>query len=287
MSMATVPCGSLLRANFHFGSSIPWSLPLVGIYLWFYWRYVRGEGWPKTTAEFRRTNLRAGALSGRVWSWSLLAGGLGWMSVLGFRIVMDRLFDLPRDSMSTLSSYSWPMISSYIVGVSLLAGLAEEAGCRGYMQAPIERRYGPAPAIVIVGIVFWLSHAASFAGHWWVFLGQLWFYLAASAVFGVVAYLSGSILPCVVLHVAANLVGFGLIWRSAQGAVAPSGNAGNLDLFSWVTSMASLVSFIAAVWAYRRLAVLMRTVRAVPINNSMKWAALHAAADARRQVGRL
>lgn len=261
MSMATVPCGSLLRANFAFASSVPWSAPLVAIYLWLYWRYLRGKGWPQSTAEFRRTNLRAHSLPGHVWRWSLLAGGLGWASVLGLRIVIDILFELPGDSVSSLSSYPLLTILSYIVGVSVLAGVAEEAGCRGYMQAPIEQRHGPVIAILVVGIVFWLSHGIAFVGHWWMFLGRLWFYLGASAVFGSVAYLSGSILPGVVLHTAANLVGFGLVWWLGSKAGAASTNGGSLDLFFWATSVAGLGSVIAAVWAYRRLAVLVRAAK--------------------------
>jgi len=262
MSMATVPCGILLRANFALMPSVPWSIPVVVIYLWLYWQYLSGRGWPQTTTEFRRANLRANSLSGRVWRWSLLAGGLGWASVLALRIVIDTLFKLPRDSMSSLSSYPLQIVLSYIAGVSVLAGVAEEAGCRGYMQAPIERRHGPVVAILVVGIMFWLSHGSVYVGHWWIFLGQLWFYLAASAVFGIIAYLSGSILPGVVLHTLANLVGFGLVWWFESRAGASSTGGGRFDLFFWVTGVAGLVSIIASVWAYRRLAVVVRAVKA-------------------------
>jgi len=261
MSMATVPCGILLRANFALMPSIPWSVPVVAIYLWLYWQYLSGKGWPQTTTEFRRTNLRANFLPGRVWRWALLAGGLGWASVIALRIVIDTLFELPRDSIFSLSSYPVQMILSYIVGVSVLAGVAEEAGCRGYMQAPIERRHGPMVAILVVGIIFWLSHAGAFVNHWWMFLGRLWFYLAASAVFGAVAYLCGSILPGIVLHTVANLVGFVLVWWFESRA-AFSTDGGKLDLFFWATCLMGLVSVIATIWAYRKLAVVMRAVKA-------------------------
>ncbi|HET9325134.1 MAG TPA: CPBP family intramembrane glutamic endopeptidase [Candidatus Eisenbacteria bacterium] len=262
MSMATVPCGSLLRVNFALAPSVPWSVPLVAIYLWLYWRYLRGEGWPQSTAEFRRTNLRAHSLPGRVWRWSLLAGGLGWASVLGLRIIIDSLFGLPRESLSSLSSYPFVMTLSYIVGASVLAGIAEEAGCRGYMQVPIERRHGSVVAILVVGVVFWLSHGAAFVGQWGLFLGHSWFYLAASAVFGTLAYLTGSILPGVLLHTVANLVGFGLIGWLGSSAGASSTNGDGFGLFLWTTGGAALVSLIATVWAYRRLAIVARSMRA-------------------------
>jgi len=130
------------------------------------------------------------------------------------------------------------------------------------MQAPIERRHGPVIAILVVGIMFWLSHGSVYAGHWWMFLGRLWFYLAASAVFGTLAYLTGSILPGVLLHTLANLVGFGLVWWFESRAGASSTSGGRFDLFFWVTGVAGLVSVIATVWAYRRLAVVVRAVKA-------------------------
>ena len=265
MSMATLPCGILLRANLALAPSVPWSGPVVAVYLWLYWQYLRGRGWPADLAEFRRTNLRAHSLSGRVWRWSLLAGGLGWAGVIGLRIIVDTLFEMPRDSLSSLSSFPPLTILSYIAGVSVLAGVAEEAGCRGYMQAPIERRHGPVIAILVVGMMFWLSHASAFVGHWWVFLGRLWFYLAASAVFGAVAYLSGSILPGVVLHIMANLAGFGLVWWFESSEGAASSDGGPLDAFFWATCLACFLSVIAAGWSYRKLAAVAREVKRIAV----------------------
>lgn len=261
MSMGTVPCGILLKANFALLPSVPWSGPVVALYLWLYWQYLQGRGWPASLAEFRRTSLRAHSLSGRVWRWSLLAGGLGWAGVIGLRIIVDTLFEMPRESLSSLSSFPPLTILSYIAGVSVLAGVAEEAGCRGYMQAPIERRHGLLIAILVVGMMFWMSHASAYVGHWWVFLGRLWFYLAASAVFGAVAYLSGSILPGVVLHTVANLVGFALIWWFESREGAASSDGGRLDRFFWATCLACSVSIIAAGWSYRRLAAVARDVK--------------------------
>lgn len=259
VGVATVPCSTLLRANLALAPTIPWSVPVVAIYLWVYWRYLQGKGWPRATTEFRRTNLRARALPDRVWRWSLLAGALGWASVIALRIVIDTLFDLPRDSIASGAAYPPQMIVSYMVGTSVLAGVAEEAGFRGYMQGPIERRHGPVIAILVVGVVFWLSHGSAFVGHWSMFLGRMWFYLAASAVFGTVAYLSGSILPGLVLHIIANLQGFGLLWWVGSRAGASSTGEDGVDGFFWATCMAGLLSVVAAWWAYRQLAVVART----------------------------
>ena len=38
---------------------MPWAVPLTAVYLWFFWRYLNGSGPPGSTAEERRTSLRA------------------------------------------------------------------------------------------------------------------------------------------------------------------------------------------------------------------------------------
>ena len=265
MSMATVPCGVLLRANFAIWPAVPWSTPLVALYLSLYWLYLQGIGWPSSTAQSRRAHLRAPSLSGRAWRWSLLAGSLAWASVLGARILVDLLFATPRDSLSVLSPYPLPTVLCYIVAVSVMAGVAEEAGCRGYMQVPIERRHGPRIAILVVGGAFWLFHAPSYVGHWKVFLGLAWFYLAASLVFGTLAHLSGSIRPGVVLHAAANLVGFALVWWFESRPPTGSSTADGPTPVLMSICGATLASILAACWAYRRLALVVRGAKAAVI----------------------
>lgn len=47
--------------------SVPWAIPPFALYLWLFWRYLGGAGWPRMTAELRRTSLRANRLSAEVW----------------------------------------------------------------------------------------------------------------------------------------------------------------------------------------------------------------------------
>ena len=41
---------------------------------------------------------------------------------------------------------------------SLVAGIAEESGFRGYMQGPIEPRHGPVIAFLVTGGLFGFAH---------------------------------------------------------------------------------------------------------------------------------
>ena len=68
--------GPLFFANVKFWPAVPWSVPLLAIYMWFFWQYFRGRWWPRSTADARRQGLRANALSSCVWRWALIAGYL-------------------------------------------------------------------------------------------------------------------------------------------------------------------------------------------------------------------
>ena len=45
-----------------------------------------------------------------------------------------------------------------ILVVSLVAGICEEIGFRGYMQTPLEQKYGPVAGISITSLVFVVVH---------------------------------------------------------------------------------------------------------------------------------
>lgn len=53
---------------------VPWAIAPMAFYLWLYWRYLDGRGWPRLTARLRHAGLRANPLSSEVWGMSLLAG---------------------------------------------------------------------------------------------------------------------------------------------------------------------------------------------------------------------
>src|SRR5437762_1850200 len=90
--------GLFILANLTHFPRIPWLLPATALWLWVFWRYAGGWGWPSGTREARRRNLRAPSLPGRVWGWALLAGSMGFVSVLGIGFLTPRLSEIPRDA---------------------------------------------------------------------------------------------------------------------------------------------------------------------------------------------
>ena len=138
---------------------------------------------------------------------------------------------------------------------SLAAGIGEEAGFRGYMQGMIERCHGPVIAILVSGTVFVLSHFS----HRQVGFGHLPIYIAISGVYGMLAYLTGSIMPGLVLHAASDMLeGFLLVLSGRSSVAAPVSQSGAALSF-WVLCGWAVLWILGAVWAYRALANEVRT----------------------------
>ena len=119
----------------------------MAVFLVFYWRFLKGWGWPQSTTAARRASLRAEPLSAQVWRWSLLAGGLGLAASIVLFIVSHRLIRWPQAPHSDLTHIPLTTLLPSLLMSAMVAGISEEAGFRGYMQGPLERRYGPAMGI--------------------------------------------------------------------------------------------------------------------------------------------
>jgi membrane protease YdiL (CAAX protease family) len=243
-----------MLANLKLTPRIPWLLPASAAWLWLCWRWLNGWGWPRSTAEARRRDLRARPLPGPVWRWALAAGSLGIASVTGLAFLTPRFSEIPRDAFKLPLDFAalppWT-VAATLVTISAVAGVIEEAGFRGYMLSPIERRHGWAPAILVVGLVFFLDHHLSHAYATFAFLP---FFLAVSAVHGLLVYCTRSILPSIVLHAVADAliipVQFGLIGNPPNGLVWKTG----LDRGFVIALAGFLLCGLAAVPAFRRLA---------------------------------
>lgn len=255
VNLLALPWPILARTNFKHIPAIPWSVAVMAIYLWLCWRYLGGKGWPQATADFRRRNLRAHPISARAWRWSFLAFGLGWASLKAFELIFDRVLKVPQEPFPNVAALPSATVIAYVLMAAIVAGVYEEAGFRGYMQGPIERRYGPWIAYLVVGITFWLAHVTGYIGHWGLFFASIWYFLVAATLLGALAYLTDSILPGVVLHSLGDAIsGLTWWWQSSRPAATVSQRHSLLDL----SVVAVILCTPAAVWAYRRLAAVGR-----------------------------
>jgi membrane protease YdiL (CAAX protease family) len=257
------PWTLLVSANSKHWSSVPWAVPPTAVYLWFFWRYVRGSGWPRSTAQARREASRANRLADDVWGMALFAGVLGLVAVLFLQGVTNRLVVLPMQQDVDASQYPFITILSWILMGAAVAGVVEEVAFRGYMQAPIERRHGPVIAILVTGVLFGFAHFT----HPEVTLVLMPYYLAVAAVYGALAYLTDSILPSMVLHAGGNVLSaFDLILRGrSQWQASPTSKPliwdTGADASFWTSLVAALVAGAAAVWAFAALASRKEDIR--------------------------
>jgi membrane protease YdiL (CAAX protease family) len=244
----------LAPASVRYAVAVPWAIAPMSLYLWIYWQYISGAWGSPDTAAARRQNLRANPLTGDVWLSSLCAGLVGFGALLAFVSVMARVVTLPASAPLTLPE-GMPRATAFLLLVmsSIVAGVTEEAAFRGYMQGPIERRYGLAPAILVNGTAFGLLH---FANHPDDVLTMLPYYIAVSAVYGGLTWAANSILPALVLHAGGDVWSLGRLWLTGrpewQLSEAPVSTIwqGGIDT-AFLMAMGALLLFAAlTIWAY-------------------------------------
>lgn len=260
----TIPWATLVSANIKHQPALPWAVPIMAVYLWLFWRYVRGEGWPQSTAAARRASSRANGLPADLWGPALLAGVLGLVSVLLLQGVLSRLVALPQQRDLDVSQYPALTVLLWVLMSAVVAGVVEETAFRGYVQTPIERRHGPVIAILVTGSLFGLIHFT----HPEVTLVLLPYYMAVAAVYGALAHLTDSTLPSMVLHGGGNVFSaFDLFTRGRsewQLSATPTPliwKAGP-DAAFLANAAALLIVGAAAVWAYTELSRAARATRA-------------------------
>jgi len=192
----------------------PWSVVVMGCILWLYWKYFSGSWLPKSTAEARSKNFRTAKLSAAVWKWGLAGTFLFVVVFQSAAVLTFRLVEFPAEASADYGLGALPVWEAWIniIMASLVAGICEEIGFRGYMQGPLEERYGPAVGITIVSIMFTVFHLNQ------AWAGPVLFQIfAISALFGVLAYASGSLIPSIIGHTIMDIFNFAFWWTDLAG----------------------------------------------------------------------
>lgn len=227
---------------------MPWSfilmIPLLVIYL----LYFSGKFKPESTKNIRVLNFRRIALPRRIWILSLLAAAFIVLIEQSGLVVTFRLNDFPAEQFSMEYSFieSIPPWAGWlaIIMISLVAGICEEVGFRGYMQVPLEKKYSPVLAISIVSVVFVLMH-----------LHQAWsgpilvHIFVLSVLFGTIAYFSQSLIPGIIAHFVMDVCNFAFWWTDLGGQFdrEPIQSIGmDIHFILWlIVLISSLIAFVA------------------------------------------
>jgi membrane protease YdiL (CAAX protease family) len=251
------PIPGLMALNLRHGVVLPWAVLPAAVYLFGYWRIISGASGPADGAPERRANLRARPLSLQTWVRALLAGMLGFATLVALLVVASRLVSLPAGApIAAPPGMSAATMFLLIAMASVVAGVSEEAAFRGYMQSMIERQHGLAIAILANGTLFGLLH---FGNHPADVLLMLPYYIAVAAVYGGLTWATDSILPAVVLHSLGDVVVLTRWWLTGKpewqiGSTAPEllRDTG-VDAAFVTAAVAAAALVVATTVAYRAL----------------------------------
>jgi membrane protease YdiL (CAAX protease family) len=198
-----LPWPLLAAANLRTTPQIPWSVPIVLIYVWAAWHYLNGSGPPHRTASRRHELLRARPLGRAEWKDSLFAATPAIVALWLLYAIAAAFAHAapPARSLLPIQSAIAATIASAVV-----AALSEEAGYRGYMQQVLEARFGPVLAVITTSLTFAVSHIT----HGWSALALMPLYFLAGCIYGTTAFLTNSILPSLALHLTGDLFLFSM-----------------------------------------------------------------------------
>lgn len=231
----------------------PWSAVVMGGILWLYWKYFSGSWWPRFTAESRRKNFRAVKLPAAIWKWGLAGAFLYVVVFQSVAVLTLRIFEFPAEAAADYGLDALPVWEAWItiIMASLVAGICEETGFRGYMQVPLEERFGPVTGITIVSVVFVVFH-----------LHQAWAQpvllqiFVLSVLWGMLAYASGSLIPSIIGHTIMDIINFSYWWTDLAGkfemqTISVTGI--DVHFITWALIFAA--SFALFFWVIRKIMV--------------------------------
>jgi len=228
---------------------LPWSIVLMGAILILFWMYFSGRWKPTNTQAFRRFCIRQVNLKRRVWLWGLVAAFLIFIFLNVCLIFTFRLIEFQPEVFKNLSYLNdlpaW-QAWSVTLGISMVAGICEEIGFRGYLQKPLEQKYGPVAGIAITSMVFIVVHLhQAWAG------GILVQIFIISSMIGYLAYATNSLLPGIIAHVSFDIINVSYWWSDIIGTFEhkPIGITGvdNHFIITLVVVLLSMGLFIVAI----------------------------------------
>jgi membrane protease YdiL (CAAX protease family) len=246
---------AFVMLNMRIWPAIPWNVPLGLFYLWLLFQLFNGRWGPRSTREARKQCMRARRMTREEWGSAFVASLAVAVFVISFLSWMQRLVPIQGSGIN-LPTLPWWSEYSILVMISIVAGVSEEAGFRGYIQGPLERRYGAVVAIGMTATVFWLAHLNHSSG--FALLPSL---IVAGSTFGALAYSAQSILPVIVVHAAVDIIQ--LVGSTAE--IGPHSfweppllGVSGADPGFLATLAIAVLSGVAAAFAMRRLAVRIR-----------------------------
>ena len=250
-AIALIPQGlwsAPVVANLRTGAAIPWAVPIMAILLWLMLQYLSGRWAPRRTSDARRNSLRLRRISMQAFTWAVVAGALSIVALDGIWIVMARMVRMPGSVLPEMSNYPRLTVVAMVATGALVSPICEQAGIWGYCQTRLERKFPPLFAVLASALIFGLlphppMHAA--------LLPKLLFFFLTGLTFSLMARLTNSILPGLVVHIGGILSFFVLVWPSDPARILVTENG--IDAWFAIDLVQAAVFAALAIAAFMRL----------------------------------
>ena len=201
--------------------SIPFPFSLIALFLilFLYLGYFSGRLRKKDplSVRFRAENFRSISLSKDVWWWGVLAALVFVVVQQSMFVVTFRIFEYKPEVMLTFQSQIRDLPRElwwfFAIVSALIAGISEEVGFRGYMQIPMEKKYKPWIANVIVSVIFLLFHL----NQAWAEPSMYGILFLSSILIGMLVMASNSLIPGIIAHFAVDIFNFSYWWSNLAG----------------------------------------------------------------------
>lgn len=205
----------------------------------------------------RRSLGRARPLGASQWGWGLAAALAFAGTVHAAMVVLFRLVPYPAAAFHAGYDFSFiPTASLQLLACvisALSAGVCEEMGFRGYMQRPLEQRFGPVAAILTSALVFTLLHLNKS----WALAAMTPIVFGAGLLLGGLARASGTLLFAILGHWVMDIGLFAYWWVQVLGSFPQrpiSESGADLSFYAELAVLAGLLSLaVIAIAQLRRL----------------------------------
>ncbi|MFL5298181.1 MAG: CPBP family intramembrane glutamic endopeptidase [Phenylobacterium sp.] len=239
--------GALALVNAKVSPAIPWAPAVMLVLLPLLLGVLGGKIGPRAGAEARRALLPLKAVSGQVWVWSLIAGACGIAAIAFLWITLGELFPAAPNLLPDIGRMPRLTVLAFLGMGVVAAPLSEECAFRGYAMGMIRKVMPEGWALVLVSVMFALVHLTQ-----GFYATKLLVYVLAGLMFGFTAWRAGSLIPAMVVHSAADLTFFTLVWPNDAHRPHVSLAAAGQEF--WLQAAAALVLGALALAAYARLA---------------------------------